>query len=67
MARDYIHLQVRFYNDELFNNVKRIAKYENRSMNAQILEFLKLGVANYKWPPTPSTPSIVDSNDNNEQ
>ncbi len=47
MARDYIHLQVRFYDDKLFNTVKSIAKYENRSMNAQILEFLKQGVENY--------------------
>jgi hypothetical protein len=47
MARDYIPLQVRFYEEELMDKVREIARLENRSMNAQILEFLKQGVEKY--------------------
>lgn len=47
MARDYIPLQVRFYDDTLLEALKNIARLENRSTNAQILEFLKQGVERY--------------------
>lgn len=47
MAREFIPLQVRFYDEYLMEELKQIAKNENRSMNAQILEFLKQGVEEY--------------------
>ena len=47
MARDFISLQVRFYDDTLLDKVRVIAQNENRSVNAQILAFLKLSVEEY--------------------
>jgi len=51
MARDFTPLQVRFYDDALMEKIRIIAQSENRSMNAQILEFLKQGVEKYKDAP----------------
>jgi len=47
MARIFIPLQVRFYEEALLDKVRQIAQNENRSMNAQILEFIKQGVDKY--------------------
>lgn len=61
MARDYIPLQVRFYDEELMDKLRIIAKLENRSMNAQILEFLKQGVERYS-----SLPAKYNTNTTHE-
>jgi len=59
MARAFIPLQVRFYDEALFERLKEIAQFENRSTNAQILEFIKQGIEKYTGvvPPVNNTPS----------
>jgi hypothetical protein len=61
MARDYIPLQVRFYDEYLLARVKEIAINENRSMNAQILEFLKQGIEKYS-----SVSSVINNTPTSE-